>query len=1105
MREWMKQAASLLCACLVLTASGETVNADNSRVETYNITFRIQGEGTVKLENADYGEMTFDEGERTFSLTPGNYVSVTAQAGNGEGKSENAEKQMISISVATSDGIELEPVLSEETDVMTREITVTEINKTVDIIFGNTSGVRRRIMSASAEASEAFPEQGDKFTGTCVVKSVIGGNGHTVHGVTLTGLSGILEGEGDINADCAQHSAAAPVAGMKYDYTYTITSVDRSSGRVTGSIYFVSQTQPATGAVDSEGYLIGYQALSGIFSIQREYRGKLLLKKSSANESMTAGNSCYCLSGAKYGVYSDSACRNKVADLTVKEDGTSDEVELAAGRYYVKEVSAPKGYALDENIHTADVSPGNTAIVNAKDTPQSARINILLEKTDARTGKKSPEGKASFADAEFTVRYYAGYYEQDPAAEGAEAERTWVMKTDASGSIRLQDKQKVSGDDFYRNSAGESVLPLGTVTIRETKAPEGYLINETVYVKKITSSGNTETVETYNSLEVPENIIRGDIQIVKFSGNPEEEQDQKTPLAGICFEITSKTTGETVEITTDENGYASTSGQNGGRGGLVYDTYTVHEKNTPEGFKPVEDFEITISEEGKTLYYILEDTAVVSPVQLVKTDSTTGKTIPAAGVKFRLLDSEKQPVTMTTYYPEKKVYEIFETNEKGMFLLPEKLPAGDYYFRELSAPQGYLICEEDVRFTIEKTYEWNSPLEISFPNVPVKGRIQVTKKDAESGSLLGGADFVIEAAEDIVTPDGTVRAVKGEIVDTIRTDEKGSGVSKEIYPGRYTVTESKQSAGYVLPDKKVGVEIRWKDQETAVVTEKIEVENTPTKLVLAKKETGSENYLPGVEFELWGEKTDKMTLTTGEDGTVTVERLEPGRYFIRETGTVPGYLLDDTVHEFVVDEDGKIGGKEVGFLTVENDHTRITQTKAVNAENGKQELIPGQSRVKDTVSIENLQTGTEYMLRGILMDKQTGKPLRENGAADGAVIQIEKMFTASGREMDIEMEFVFDAAAFAGRTIVVFEYLYQDGVEIGRHADLDALMQQLYVKDTETQDEEKKGKNIDMKDVPQTGDASELLPAAATVAGSAAIIILLILGAQVRKKRRKKK
>ena len=185
-------------------------------------------------------------------------------------------------------------------------------------------------------------------------------------GVTLTGITGILTGEGDIDADCAQHSAAAPVAGMKYNYTYTITSVDKSSGRVTGSIYFVSQTQPATGAVDSEGYLIGYQALSGIFSIQREYSGKLLLKKTSANESMTDGNSCYSLNGAKYSVYSDADCKSQLTVLTVKEDGSSDMAELAAGRYYIKESAAPKGYALDEKIYTVDVTSGNTAVRKCK-------------------------------------------------------------------------------------------------------------------------------------------------------------------------------------------------------------------------------------------------------------------------------------------------------------------------------------------------------------------------------------------------------------------------------------------------------------------------------------------------------------------------------------------------------------------------------------------------------------------------------------------------------------------------------------------------------------------------------------------------------------------
>ena len=1100
MKRWMKKLTALLSAGLMLAVPGTTGSAGAKQPAVYDITFRIQGEGTVRLENAEYGELVFDEGEKTLSLTPGSYVSVTAGTGK-TGARENTKEEMISIAVATPDGIELEPESSEKTDVFTREITATEIDKVVDITFGDSSRAgRTAVMRAAAAPSENFPETGDKFTGTCTVKSVIGGNGHTVHGVTLTGISGILSGEGDIEADCAQHSAAAPVAGMKYDYTYTITSVDKSSGKVTGSIYFISQTQPATGAVDSEGYLIGYQALSGIFSIQREYSGTVQLRKSSANRSITDGNSCYSLGGAKYGVYSDAACGNRKAVLTVKEDGNSDMAELAAGRYYVKELSAPKGYALDERVYTVDVTAGNTAVVRAQDYPQSAPADILLEKADAQTGEKVPRGNASFADAEFTISYYAGYYEENPALKGIKAERTWVMKTDSEGRIKLQDSQKVSGDAFYGNSAGENVLPLGTVTIQETKAPTGYLVNEKVFVEQITSSGNLETVKTYNSPVIPEEIIRGDLQIVKFSRDPEEDQDQKTPLEGICFEIKSETTGETVEIITDENGYASTDQLGEGRGGLIYDTYTVHEKNAPDGLEPVEDFKVTISEEGKTLYYILEDTTVVSPVLLVKRDSTTGKTIPAAGARFKLLDSEKKAVTMTAYYPEKKVYDVFETNEKGMFLLPEKLPAGEYYFHELNAPEGYLICKEDIRFTIEESHDWDSPLEIPFPNVPVKGRIQVMKKDAESGETLEGAGFNIEAAEDIVTPDGTVRAVKGETVDTILTDESGKAVSKELFPGRYTVTESKQPSGYVRPDDKIEAEIRYKDQVTAVVMETIEVENTPVKFVLAKKEAGTDNFLPGVKFEFWKESEDKMILITGEDGTATVERLEPGTYFFRETEALPGYLPDDTVHEFTVDENGKIDGKEAGILTVENARTKIVQTKAVNADTGEQELPPEECRVIDTVSMENLQTGTEYMLRGMLMDQKTGEPLRAGNSADGAVLMTEKKFTAADAKMDVEMKFAFDAAAFAGKTIVVFEYLYQDDIEVSRHAELDNLMQQLYVKNAEQQSGEKKESDSE-RDNPQTGDATEVLPAAVAAAGAAGAVAVGIL---VYKKRRRK-
>ena len=1126
MRRWIRKAAALLGTGALLAGLCMTDVAAAEENNSYHVTFRIHGEGTVKLENAAQGESVLEAGEKTLALTPGTFVKVTARASDkATGQDgETEDNSMISITVSTSDGIELEPATMEKANIFTREITVTEIDKVVDITFGSNMTGMARAARLSAGANEKSPETGDKFTGTCTVKSVIGGNGHTVYGVTLTDFTGILSGEGNAEVNCAQHSAAAPVAGMKYNYTFTVTSVDKTSGKVTGSLYVVSQTQPATGAVDSEGDLIGYQALAGIFSIHREYSGKLQLKKVSANASMTMDNGCYSLKDAKYGVYSDTGCTKQEAVLTVKEDGSTDTVELPAGRYYVKEMSAPKGYALNDEVYTVDVTSANTAAVNAEDYPQSDAVSLMLEKADAETAGNMPQGRASFAGAEFTVKYYAGYYEGDPAAGGVKASRTWVLKTDAEGKIALADGQKVSGDAFYKNSKGENVLPLGTVTIQETKAPEGYLINDQMFIRQITSSGTGEEVNTYNAPKVPEKVIRGDLQLVKFSREPEEDKDHKTPLEGICFEITSRTTGQTVEIVTDENGYASTEQLGDERGGLVYDTYIVHEKNTPAGFEPVDDFEITISGEEETLYYILEDKTVVSPVQLVKTDSTTGRTIPVSGCEFLLLDADKETITMTTYYPEKKVYETFETNENGTFLLPEKLPAGEYYFRELRAPEGYLLCKEDIKFTITESYEWDSPLVITFPDAPAMGKIELTKTDADTDEALEGAEFEITAAEDIVTPDGTVRAQEGELVDTIVTGEDGKAYSEELFLGKYTVKEIKQPAGYVLSEEEWSVELSYKDQETEIVTECIGVENTPSKFVLVKTKAGTEQHLSGVKFAFWrkeeplpedepessaeevpaeevlteeapaeeitAEEPEKELLMTGEDGTLTVERLVPGTYCIQEVETTPGYLLDETVYEFAVSADGKIDGEEIGFLTVENAATEIVRTKAVDADTGGQELLPQECRVIDTVSMVNLQIGTEYMLRGVLMDQQTGEPIRENDSADGAILTVEKKFKAEDIEMDVEMEFVFDAAAFAGRTIVVFEYLYQENVEISRHADLEDLMQQLYVKEIEQQSGEKKGDDT-VTDIPKTGDTAAPAPIAAIAAGAGGAIVIL--------------
>ena len=230
----------------------------------------------------------------------------------------------------------------------------------------------------------------------------------------------------------------------------------------------------------------------------------------------------------------------------------------------------------------------------------------------------------------------------------------------------------------------------------------------------------------------------------------------------------------------------------------------------------------------------------------------------------------------------------------------------------------------------------------------------------------------------------------------------------------------------------------------------------------------------------------KERVITGDDGTVTLRRLVPGTYCIREVETLPGYVPDDTVYEFVVDGDGKINGRETDVITIENDATRIVKTSVHNVETNDREAEPGFVEATDRVSMENLQPRVVYRLKGVLVDWKTGKPLRENGKEEGAVLMCEREFTADAEKMDVDMHFTFDAAWLEGRTISVFEYLYQDGVEISSHTDLDDIYQQLHIRNADVplpeEDEEKAA--------PRTGDSTEASRTAVLAALAAGSIIL---------------
>lgn len=322
-------------------------------------------------------------------------------------------------------------------------------------------------------------------------------------------------------------------------------------------------------------------------------KGWIEIRKASADTAKTDGNGSYSLSGAQYGIYSGDEL---VQTLTTDENGYAKSDKLKAGSYTVKEISPSAGYSIDAAGYDVTVTADETAQVDVSETPQSYQADILLQKIDAETQKAQAQGAASLEDAEFTVKYYRTVSDTDPASSGMQPARTWVFKTDEGGQVKMNADYLVSGDAFYTDSSGSACLPLGTITIQETKAPAGYSINGDVITVSLPAQGTQETVSTVSTSAVPEDILRGDLEFVKVSGG-----DMKR-LGGVPFKITSKTTGESHTIVTDTNGYASTasswaahtartnegkSSEDGiwfgssepddSKGALPYDTYLIEE------------------------------------------------------------------------------------------------------------------------------------------------------------------------------------------------------------------------------------------------------------------------------------------------------------------------------------------------------------------------------------------------------------------------------------------------------------------------------------------------------------------------------------------------
>ena len=856
-----------------------------------------------------------------------------------------------------------------------------------------------------------------------------------------------------------------------------------------------------------------------ILSFRYTPYGNIDLKKVSAIGEMRAGNPLYSLEGAEYTVYRDAGCTDAAGTIATDKDGYGKLEDLEPGDYWVKETKQAPGHALDPEAYKTIVRSDETTRVNGdtvSDIPQSDPVGMLLGKVDASTGEPVAQGDASLAGALFTVRFYAGDFANAEAAEASGAPaRTWVFETDADGFAYLAEEYKHAGDPLFHQINRDASIPLGTILVQETRAPEGYNLDDgrggapKVFCVRIMPDGAIgESVYTYNTPQVPDTVKRGDFRLVKevpvevYDGpNGDMPQEVRRVLVpGVKFElyndsesyVLSPEGGSKVApgdrvctITVDDNGLATTKDDNADvngwskpadwTGALAYGTYRVHEvipADIAAAFKakwgkellPVKDWKTVICEEGQyEPPALVNDRIPQTPLKIVKVDAETDRQIPLP-CSFQLEDADGNLVTWTSHYPEEETIDTWTANERGELTLPMLLEGGDYRIVEVEAPYGYVKELEGKAFHVDAEYKgWDEPLLIEFADMPQKATITLAKADSWTGEAVSGSTYNVVAAETIQTPDGTVRAHEGEIVATLVTDESGKATTPELYLGTYTVYEAKATDGYALDMAEKTIALDYAGQDVTVYDHEEAVEDEPTNPSIKKVDAlDPEKPVEGAVFRIWNDEgTFDQELATDSEGIISLAYAKHGTYHAREVEAPEGYAIVDldedgnaVVLDFKVNDQGMVEWDNAGAMAASHGFVLENMPKTMKTTATDSESGTHEGQARDELTVVDV---IEYT--GLIPGKEytasgvlMDKSTGEPALDDeGNQITASMTFTAEESCGTVEVTFTFKGAKLAGKSLVVFETMTFEGAEYMVHADIDDVNQTVSIVDISTQ------------------------------------------------------
>ena len=738
-------------------------------------------------------------------------------------------------------------------------------------------------------------------------------------------------------------------------------------------------------------------------------------------------------------------------------DGEVTLDDLLAGDYTIREIEGHTNYVVNTESKTVTVSDGGFVTEEIVNKRLAGDFGIF---------KRNDSTNMGISGVKFKLTGNSVYNNE-------QVDRTET--TDNQGKLT------------FRN------LPLGTYNVTE-ETPAGYVTNGKTYTVKVFKANPNDTTATVNVkdgnkdltlnggvLTVDNTPVRGNIKIIKKgSGNWLKNLYQAFLLEGAEFGIYDSQGKEVAKAKTNAQGVVEFNNLLGGK-------YTVKETFVPEGFRKIDDFEVTIAEHGKTVTVEKVDEVRKGKLRVVKVDKENNKPVNFAGAQFKIKNLQ------TNQFIQQDGKDTFDTNDKGEFTTKLDLLYGKYELVEVKAPVGYVLDTKPVKFSVTGD---DTVVSLNFADVRVKGKVTVLKTGAvptkvaksngsygteyvltmEQGRNLSGVEFDVIAKENITLKTGDVVKRAGEKVGTIVTNAQGQGQFEGLEIGKYILKETKAPVGYVFA-KDTEFEITYEGETKAVVTKDTTVANDfrQVKLILDKveqkqvgldttvnKEHGVPKYenVPGAGKVFVVRTKDAIrdpkgqelvpaggimaTLTTDGKGHVDKTLALPdGKYTVQEVKTTAGLVLDPAVREFTVSSVGNNGIQEINIAKLvlggkthfENNLKPIElKTTATNKDDGSKVVGATEDvTIVDRVQYKNLIVdGRSYTVSGKLMVRETGKPLQVGGKE----VVASKTFVPTVSDGYVDLEFKFDASALGGNKVVAFEDLHQDKIHVGTHSDI---------------------------------------------------------------------